>query len=110
MDFFRNQFYVRSSAVLLHNLTFLRDERLHQPSVYLITRASDEPKLRELGEPSIVLQSSKTRREKSPADRFTLFRLTFDPHLRRYPAPSPDSITTKQAMDRDAGPWCGPPL
>jgi hypothetical protein len=108
MDFFRNQFYVRPEAVLLHNLTYLRDENLRARDVYIIARASDAPKLQTLGSVDMVLQSTKTRRERSPADRFTLFHLTFRPDLQRYPAKPPDQITTMQAMDRAPGPWCGP--
>jgi hypothetical protein len=110
MDFFRNQFYVRPDALLLHNLTFLRDEHLRAPDVYVITRAADESKLDTLGHADVILQSAKTRRERSPADRFTLFHLTFRPDLQRYPATQADQITTMQAMDRAPGPLCGPPL
>jgi len=110
MDFFRNQFYVRPDAVLLHNLTYLRDENLRAADVYIITRASDEPKLQSMGQVDELLQSTKTRRERSPADRFTLFHLVFRPNLQRYHATPPDQITTMQAMDRVPGPWCGPQL
>jgi 4-amino-4-deoxy-L-arabinose transferase-like glycosyltransferase len=110
MDFFRNQFYVRPNAVLLHNLTYLHDENLHASDVYIITRAADQSKLKTLGHVDVLLQSTKTRRERSPDDRFTLFHLTFRPDLQRYPATPPDQITTMQAMDRAPGPWCGPPL
>ncbi len=108
MDFFRNQFYSRADAQLLHNLTFLRDERIKSPIVYVITRASDEPQLEDYGTVDPVAASERTRRERSPADRFTLFKLTFNPNLHRYPAPSMDSITTMQAMGRAEGPFCGP--
>jgi 4-amino-4-deoxy-L-arabinose transferase-like glycosyltransferase len=110
MDFFRNQFYVRPDAVLLQNLTYLRDQNLRAAEVYVITRASDEPKLATLGQTDVVFQSTKTRRERSLADRFTLFHLTFRPDLQRYPATPPDQITTMQAMDRASGPLCGPPM
>jgi 4-amino-4-deoxy-L-arabinose transferase-like glycosyltransferase len=110
MDFFRNQFYVRPDAKLLHNLTFLRDDHLNVPDLYVITRASDESKLDTLGHADVILRSTKTRREKSSADRFTLFHLTFNPNLQRYPAPPTDQITTMQAMDRAPGPWCGPAM
>ena len=50
--------------------------------------------------------NGNSRREKSPDDRFTLFRLRFDPHLQRYPAPT--DISTMQAMGRKKGPYCGP--
>lgn len=108
MDFFRNCFYLRRDAVLIHNLSFLRDEKIHEPAVYVVTRARDGADLRELGTVEQVDQSAKTRRETSPADRFALFRVTFRPDLTRYPAPAPDTVTTIQAMDRKPGPYCGP--
>lgn len=116
LDFFRNQFYLRPQAVLLHNLTFLRDESLRGvPEVYVVTRARDEAELRGMGEVTPILQSRYTRREEqrsktNPAgERFTLFRLRFSPDFVRYPAPKPDSITSLQAMGREKGPYCGPP-
>jgi 4-amino-4-deoxy-L-arabinose transferase-like glycosyltransferase len=110
MDFFRNQFYVRPDAVLLHNLSYLRDENLHAADVYIITRFSDQSKLQTMGQVESVLRSHKTRRQRSDADQFTLFHLTYNRDLVRYPAPLPDTITTMQAMDRAPGPWCGPPM
>jgi 4-amino-4-deoxy-L-arabinose transferase-like glycosyltransferase len=106
MDFFRIQFYMRPSARLLHNLTYLRADDITASNVYVITRASDQPRLEALGRVSIVAQSAHTRREKSAAARFTLFHLFFRPGLRRYPRPP--YINTLQAMGREAGPWCGP--
>ena len=108
LDFFRNCFYLGDHAKLLHNLTFLRDQRIESPTVYVITRANDQRLLNELGTTRIILQSAKTRRERGPADRFTLFLLRFDPALRRYPVPL--HISTAQAMGRAPGPYCGPPL
>lgn len=108
LDFFRIGFYLRPSAVLLHNLTYLRDRNLHAPEVFVITRAKDLARLQTLGTVESVLQSTYSRREKSPADRFTLFRLRFDPDLKRYPAPA--GISTMEAMGRKKGPYCGPPM
>ncbi len=108
LDFFRIGFYLRPDARLLHNLSFLRDERIHDPTVYVITRARDVGKLETLGAVEAVLQSARTRRENSPGDRFTLFRLTFRTDLQRYPAPR--EISTMEAMGRKTGPWCGSPL
>jgi 4-amino-4-deoxy-L-arabinose transferase-like glycosyltransferase len=108
MDFFRNCFYLRPTATLLHNLSFLRDEQIRDPDVYVVTRANDRAALQTLGQVDQVLQSPKTRREKSPDERFTLFHVTFRPDLARYPAPPPDKITTIQAMGRKKGPYCGP--
>jgi 4-amino-4-deoxy-L-arabinose transferase-like glycosyltransferase len=108
LDFFRICFYLGEHAKLLYNLTFLRDERIKPHQAYEITRAKDQPLLGELGTTRIVLQSEKTRRERGPADRFTLFLLRFDPALRRYPVPA--HISTAQAMGREKEPNCGPPL
>jgi hypothetical protein len=76
----------------------------------VITRAGDAEKLATVGQADIVLQSSKTRRERKPADRFTLFHVRFHPGLTRYPAPDPASISSVQAYGRKDGPYCGPPL
>ena len=108
LDFFRNQFYLRPSAKLLHNLTFLRDENLTAREVFVVTRYKDLDQLQTLGQVSQVLRSDKTRREKSVGDRFTLFRVQFDPALKRYPAVKPEQINTLQAMGREKGPYCGP--
>ena len=113
LDFFRTQFYSRPSAVLIHNLSFLRDEKIHDPVVYVICRTKEEPVLATLGTFSIVDQSRQSHEErddkaKAVFGKFTLYRLTFFPSLSRYPAP--DRITSLQAMERAPGPWCGPPL
>ncbi|MDB5321406.1 MAG: hypothetical protein JWN40_3037 [Phycisphaerales bacterium] len=110
LDFFRNAFYLRPRARILHNLTFLRDERLPAGDLYIVTRKEDQAKLEQLGSVDTILTSARTRREKSVEDRFTLFRLRRAADLRRYPAPPPDSISTMEAMGRKSGPFCGPPL
>ena len=110
LDFFRNAFYVRPNAMLLHNLTFLRDRNLPSDHVFVVTRHHDLAKLEELGKVKELLASAHTRREHSPEDRFTLFELWLSPTLARYPAPDPDTITTMQAMGRQKGPYCGPPM
>jgi uncharacterized protein YueI len=112
LDFFRNQFYLRNEAKLLHNLTFLRNEKITSPVVYVITREWNAPKLAGLGTAQIVDQSLQSRKSdhakkaKLPLDHFTLYRLTFRPDLARYPVPT--HITTMQAMGRAKGPYCGP--
>jgi 4-amino-4-deoxy-L-arabinose transferase-like glycosyltransferase len=108
MDFFRNQFYLRPTTMLLHNLTFLRDQRITAPAVWVVTRHRDIDKLKELGQVEARDESAHTRRERNADDRFTLFHLRFRPGLDRYPVPS--YINTLQAMGRQKGPDCGPPL
>jgi 4-amino-4-deoxy-L-arabinose transferase-like glycosyltransferase len=109
LDFFRIQFYSRPDAKLLHNLSYLRDQNITAARVYVITRARDEAKLQQLGTVIVLDQSVKSHEIPGPQGRFTLFELTFDPNLVRYPAPT--NITNMQAMERDpSGPWCGPPM
>jgi len=108
MDFFRNQFYLRPTAGLLHNLTFLRDEKITAADVWVVTPHRDLAKLEQLGRVEVADESLKTRREKSKEDRFTLFHLYFYPGLARYPLPS--YVDTMQAMGRKKGPYCGPRL
>lgn len=108
MDFFRNQFYLRPSAVLLHNLTFLRDQRITAPAVWVVTRHHDIDKLKELGNVDVQDESAHSRRERTADDRFTLFHLVFRPGMQRYPTPT--DVNTLQAMGREKGPYCGPPL
>ena len=111
LDFFRTQFYSRSSAILIHNLSYLRDETISDPVVYVICRTKDEPVLARFGTVRKIDQSEKSHEERDDKTgvvfgRFTLYRLTFDPALRRYPAPA--GVTSLQAMERAPGPWCGP--
>jgi 4-amino-4-deoxy-L-arabinose transferase-like glycosyltransferase len=106
MDFFRNQFYLRPTAVLLHNLTFLRDDQITGPDAWVVTRRRDMSKLEPLGQVEVADESAKARRERSPDDRFTLFHIHFNPGLKRYPRPP--YVNTLQAMGREPGPFCGP--
>lgn len=110
MDFFRLQFYSRPGTVVLHNITYLRDDRITAEQVYVIAHAYQRDFLAQLGDCQVIDASIRARRETSPAERYTLFLLTFKPALKRYPAPK---VSVLQAMDRgvgaQAGPFCGPP-
>lgn len=106
MDIFRILFYLEPGAVPLHNLTYLQDERIRAHEVYVITRARDESALGRLGATQALLQSRRSRRETSPADRLTLFRLRFRGDLPRGPAPA--RISLMQAMSRQGAPYLVP--
>jgi 4-amino-4-deoxy-L-arabinose transferase-like glycosyltransferase len=109
LDFFRIQFYSRPDAILLHNLSFLRNDKITTPVVYVICRQQDNRLLQQLGTTTLIDQSKNSHEDSGkPGGRFSLFRLTFNPHLQRYPLP--DKITSLQAMERAPGPWCGPEL
>jgi len=108
LDFFRIAFYLRPTAQLLQNLTFLRAQTIDSPEGFVVARRHDEAYLQQLGQVRVVCSSARTRREISPGDRLALFDLHFKPDLRRYPALPADRISVMQAMGRAPGPFCGP--
>jgi 4-amino-4-deoxy-L-arabinose transferase-like glycosyltransferase len=105
LNFFRVQFYLRSDALLLHNLTYLRSDRIHSSDAYVIGRAEDLPQLKQLGEAQLLSRSTAPPRKDTPS--LALFHVTFSPGLRRYPPPE---VSVMQAMMREDGPWCGPEM
>jgi 4-amino-4-deoxy-L-arabinose transferase-like glycosyltransferase len=106
LDEFRILFALPDSAIALHNLSFLADEKIPHRDLYVIGRASDAQELSQFGAAEVVLQSVKTRREKSPADRFTLFHLQMAENHPRYSAREV-RVSPMQAMQRAEGPWLG---
>lgn len=105
---FRQLFYVGERAKLLHNLTFLRDDRITSPVVYVVARDGAEPLLAELGTPELVAKSPIASRAYDGTQHWTLFRLTFDPKLTRYAGDV--QISAVQAFDKIRGPYLGTPL
>jgi 4-amino-4-deoxy-L-arabinose transferase-like glycosyltransferase len=101
-------YYLGEKTQLLHNITFLRDDRLTVPEAYVICRHFDGPLLAEFGDAEEILQSAQTRGEASPADRWTLYLLRFHPHLARMPGNV--RISPLQATGRAFGPFLGQEL
>jgi 4-amino-4-deoxy-L-arabinose transferase-like glycosyltransferase len=99
-------FYLADRGAYLHNLTFLLDERIRDPEVYVIARASDEAALKSYGVTERLLQSQRTRAERSVEDRFTLFLLHFRDGLPRVSANV--RISPMQATGRAPGPFLTP--
>jgi hypothetical protein len=87
---------------LLHNLSFLRDDRIPAPNVFLVTRYGFLHEVEGYGQAEALLQCSKARRENSPDDRWTLFRVHLRPDLVRKSAQV--RISPMQAMYRAPGP------
>jgi len=110
LDFFRLQFGLRPGTVALPNLTYLRDEAIEADQVYVIARAGSGDFLVQLGHCRVLDASSRARRESSPADRFTLFLMTFHPGLQRYPAPPVlMHYISDNREERSTRAFCGPP-
>ena len=99
-------FYLNGRANLLHNASYLRDDSLPRDAVYLIARPRDEKSLAEFGTTTVVAQSEKSRSERSPADRYTLYRLEFHADLVRVRADV--RMTPNQATGRAKGPYLEP--
>jgi 4-amino-4-deoxy-L-arabinose transferase-like glycosyltransferase len=94
-------FYLGDRLHLLHNLSYLRDERIHDRQLYLIARRRDEEKLAAYGNVEPLFTSAHTRSERSPHDRFALYRLRLRDDLERRP---PARISPMQATGRSPGP------
>ncbi|MGD0461965.1 MAG: phospholipid carrier-dependent glycosyltransferase [Tepidisphaeraceae bacterium] len=105
LDFFRVQFYLRDDALLLHNLSFLRSDRIHATDVYVVGQKSDLQPLQSLGKVERIARSSRPRKVNVPP--LALFHLIYATDLKRYPPPD---VSPMQAMMRQPGPWCGPEL
>jgi 4-amino-4-deoxy-L-arabinose transferase-like glycosyltransferase len=98
-------YYLGERAQLLHNHTFLRDERIAVQTACVICRQRDEVILAQYGTVRILAQSAKARGELSPADRWTLYELQYHPHLERVPGNV--RISPMQATGRKPGPFLG---
>jgi hypothetical protein len=105
LDFFRVQFYLRGSALLLHNPSFLRSDRIRAADVYVVGGIQDLPLLKTMGKTELIARSLRPSKQNVP--ELALFHLTFSPDLRRYPPPA---VSPMQAMMRQPGPWCGPEM
>jgi 4-amino-4-deoxy-L-arabinose transferase-like glycosyltransferase len=103
LNFFRVQFYLRGDAVLVHNLTYLRSDRIHASEAYVVGQVGDLQFLRTLGDAKMMSRSARPEKKDTPA--LALFHLVFSADLKRYPAPA---VSVMQAMMRESGPWCGP--
>jgi hypothetical protein len=98
----RMQFYVGDGTYFLHNLSFVRDNRISSQEVYVVTRYNRKVELEKYGAAEPILKCKHSRREQSEADRWTLFRLYLRDDLERKSANV--SISPMQAMYREPGP------
>jgi 4-amino-4-deoxy-L-arabinose transferase-like glycosyltransferase len=96
-------FYLGDRATLLHNVTFLLQDSIQGPEVYLLARRKVAKDLARFGTYESLAQSEHSRYEETPADRYTLFRLRFYDHLARHSGAV--RISPMQATGRAAGPF-----
>jgi 4-amino-4-deoxy-L-arabinose transferase-like glycosyltransferase len=105
LNFFRVQFYLRADALMLHNLSYLRSDRIATNDVYVVAQLQDLDELKSLGTAELVAFSTRPKQKDVP--QLALFHVTFSPGLKRYPPPK---VSVMQAMMREDGPWCGPEM
>jgi 4-amino-4-deoxy-L-arabinose transferase-like glycosyltransferase len=98
----RMQFYIGDTVYFLHNLSFVRDDRVHASEVFVVTRFNRGPWLEKYGHVEPILKCKQSRRESSEADRWTLFRIRLRDDLERKSAAV--RISPMQAMYREPGP------
>jgi 4-amino-4-deoxy-L-arabinose transferase-like glycosyltransferase len=70
----RHIFYVDPPPQIIWSSDDLR-QHFHDIPFFLITRRNEEPELQKLGRIQVIAQSRRTRKERDPSDRFTLFRI-----------------------------------
>ena len=75
LDFFRVQFYLRGNALLLHNLSYLRSDRIHAPDAYVVGQVADLQPLESLGKVQIIAKSQRPKKVNVPP--LALFHLEF---------------------------------
>lgn len=107
LDEFRIQFYLGDRGLPLHNLTFLAADNLPRDA-FLVSRAGHESEISRYAEVEAVATSLRTRREKSPADRLTLFRVKLREDIPRYAAAG-IYVSPMQTQGRAPGPFLGAP-
>ncbi len=98
----RQLFYFDDRAILLHNLTFLRYDRLPGPDLFLVSRAREQPRIDRYGRSEVLLQSKQSRREENSLDRWTLFHVHLHDDLQRKSGAV--RISPMQSMYRIPGP------
>jgi 4-amino-4-deoxy-L-arabinose transferase-like glycosyltransferase len=103
LEVLRAQFYLGERARVLHNLTFLLDERLKESELYLLSRTRREEELARYGTAERLMQSERARRETSPLDRWSLYRLRLREDLPKKPLTELPSVM--QTADRHSGPY-----
>jgi 4-amino-4-deoxy-L-arabinose transferase-like glycosyltransferase len=103
LETFRLLFYVHHQTMLLHNATFLSDERIGQNTIYVLGRLADQEQFARYGTTEVVLQSACQRGVSTPAQRRVLFRLHFYEGMVRHSARV--RVSPMQAVHREVGPF-----
>ncbi|MGC4031184.1 MAG: glycosyltransferase family 39 protein [Tepidisphaeraceae bacterium] len=75
LRFFRLQYTIRRDSHLIQNLSFLLSEDLNWPELFVLTKVSDLPYLRRLGQVKELDRTAPSRKNASPGSQFAIFSL-----------------------------------
>jgi hypothetical protein len=103
LETFHLLFYSDADVVLLHNPTFLLDERIRADEVYVLGRYRDRRALAQYGAVEVAMQSKHTRNESSLGEKRTVFRVRLRADLPRVSAQVP--FTAMQGLHQARGPF-----
>ena len=99
--------YLPADTIPVHNLTFLRDDRIKGDTAYIVTRYRKRDQFAPYADYRVLLQSERTDSSSEPDALLTLFELKFKPGVERVDT-SGIYISPMQAMHRTPGPYLPP--
>ncbi len=105
---FHTLMYLPADTIPIHNLTYLRDKRITDEVVYLVTRHRKRTQMDPYGDYTVLLQSDRTDRSSEPDALLTLYELKLHPGIQKLDS-SDVYISPMQAMHRDPGPYLPSP-
>jgi 4-amino-4-deoxy-L-arabinose transferase-like glycosyltransferase len=97
-----SMYHLMGRGRMLHNITFLRDDRLPEGDLYVLSRPMHVQAAGQLGRVEELARSSFSRGEKEPSQRLILYRIRLFPHVARLPGDV--YISPMQATGRALGP------
>ncbi len=99
-------FYLEDRAIPIHNLSFLRDDRIRANTAFVVTLWSHRQELSKYGRWRLVAESPPGFKQRPKPERLCLFELTYNDSTRM--SSKNVRVSPMQAIDRADGPWLEP--
>ncbi len=96
-------FYLDDRTIAVHNLSFLRDDRIVGDEAYVVTRWGNRDELARVGAWQLLAESPPGYKQRPRPDRLCLFRLKYHDSTRI--SSKGIRVSPMQAIDRVAGPF-----
>jgi 4-amino-4-deoxy-L-arabinose transferase-like glycosyltransferase len=104
LDGFQVLYYLPESALALHNLSFLADDRIETPTAHVVTLDSKRARVEQFGSVREVMRSERTKLSGDTPVNLVLYELTFGPDVTKR-ASGGVRVSPMQAMYRAQGPY-----